>query len=210
MYKPTVEIESLRRGHSMKRGFGSLLVILALFAAVYPQDHTRPPSSTAPRATTPPPPTTTTNSPDGWVIFNSELGRFTVLMPEIPPDKTETVQSEHGPYTTHLFVVREKSVFLIGWVDYDPGFNFNATSELDANRDNFIKGVKATLINSRNLTLQGYQALEFTAETADTIFRSRVYMVGRRPYQLVAGTAKGLDDSQKVNSFFESFKVRLR
>jgi hypothetical protein len=189
----------------MKRSFGAFLFILALFAAVSGQEHTRPPATATPRATP-----VATPGPTGWVTFNSEPGRFSVLMPEIPPDKSETVQSEHGPYTTHLFVVREKSVFLIGWVDYDPGFNFNPTSELDANRDNFIKGVKATLINSRSLTLDGYQALEFTAETTDTIFKSRVYMVGRRPYQLVAGTAKGLDDSRNVNSFFDSFKVRVR
>jgi hypothetical protein len=187
----------------MKRSFSLLLIILALSAGVYAQEHTRPPTTPVPKATP-------VASPGGWVTFNSETGRFTVLMPEIPTDRTETVQSDHGPYTTHLFVVREKSVFLIGWVDYDPNFAFNATSELDANRDNFIKGVKATLINSRNLTLDGYQAIEFTAETADTIFKSRVYMVGRRPYQIVAGTAKGLDDSRNVVKFFDSFKVRVR
>ena len=187
----------------MKRSFGLLLIILAFYGGVTAQEHTRPPSTPAPKATP-------MASPDGWVTFNSAPGRFTVLMPEIPNDKTETISSEHGPYTTHLFVVREKSVFLIGWVDYDPNFNFNVTSELDANRDNFIKGVKATLINSRTLTLDGYQAIEFTAETADTIFKSRVYMVGRRPYQLVAGTAKTLDDARNVSKFFDSFKVRLR
>ena len=191
----------------MKRSFSSLLIILGLFAGVHAQEHTRPPSTPVPKAT---PMATPMANPDGWVTFNSEMGRFSVVMPEIPNDKTETVQSEHGPYTTHLFVVREKSVFLIGWVDYDPNFNFNPTSELDANRDNFVKGVKATLINSRSVTLDGYQALEFTAETADTIFKSRVYMVGRRPYQLVAGTSKGFDDSRNVSRFFESFKVRVR
>jgi hypothetical protein len=188
----------------MKPIFRSLLIILALFSPLYGQEHTpRPPSTPAPM-----PKATPASSPDGWVTFNSVPGRFSVLMPEIPNDKTETVQSDHGPYTTHLFVVREKSIFLIGWVDYDTNFNFNKSSELEANRDNFIKGVKATLINSRSLTLDGYQAIEFTAETAETIFKSRVYMVGRRPYQLVAGTSKGVDDSRNVGLFFESFKVR--
>ncbi len=147
---------------------------------------------------------------DGWVKFTSETGRFSVLMPELPTDKSDTVQSDHGPYTTHLFVVKgTQSVFLIGWVDYDASFNFNAQSELDANRSNFIKGINATLINSRAVTVDGYQCLEFTAETAETIYRSRVYIVGRRPYQLVTGTAKGMDDAANVDRFFESFKVRL-
>ena len=62
-------------------------------------------------------------------------------MPEVPTEKTDTVNSAHGPYTTHLFVVKDTtSVYLIGWVDYDPAFNFNRQAELEANRDNFVKG----------------------------------------------------------------------
>ena len=142
--------------------------------------------------------------------FTSEAGRFTVLIPEIPTEKPETVQSVHGPYTTHLFVVRDsKSVFLIGWVDYDPSFNFSPKHELEANRDNFIKGINATLVTTRATTLDGYQSIEFTAETEDKIFKSRVYMVGRRPYQIVIGSPKGEDDTISANRFFSSFKVRL-
>jgi len=145
----------------------------------------------------------------GWVSFTSEAGRFSVLMPETPADKTDTVQSEHGPYTTHLFIVRDTtSVYLIGWVDYDPNFNFNRQSEMEANRDNFVTGINAKLLTTRALTIDGFSALEFSAETPDRIFRSRVYMVGRRPYQIVIGSPKDLDDSANLNRFFNSFKIR--
>lgn len=146
----------------------------------------------------------------GWVNFTSEEGRFSVLMPETPTDKTETEDSAHGPFTTHLFIVRDTtSVYLIGWVDYDPSFNFNRQAELEANRDNFVKGVKARLLSTRPTIIDGYSAIEFTAETDDRIFKSRVYMVGRRPYQIVIGSPKGQDDSVNVNRFFKSFKVSL-
>jgi hypothetical protein len=50
----------------------------------------------------------------------------------------------HTPLT--CFVAKDTvNVYLIGWVDYDPSFNFNRQSELDANRDNFVKGINATL-----------------------------------------------------------------
>jgi hypothetical protein len=147
----------------------------------------------------------------GWVKFNSEEGSFSVLMPETPTDKTETTESSHGPYTTHLFVVRDTTnVYLIGWVDYDPSFNFNRQAELEANRDNFVKGINATLVSTHPTIIDGYSALEFTAETEDRIFKSRVYMVGRRPYQIVVGSPKGTDDAAIVNRFFNSFKVRAR
>jgi len=132
-------------------------------------------------------------------------------MPEIPEDKTETTDSTHGPYTTHLFIVRDTTnVYLIGWVDYDPSFNFNRQAELEANRDNFVKGISATLISTRPTVIDGYPALEFTAETTDRVFKSRVYMVGRRPYQIVIGSPKGSDEAAQVSRFFNSFKVRVR
>jgi len=195
----------------MKRGLLASIIITVISVAVLAQDHTRPRSTPSPivRPTPSTQPTPIPN-PEGWVTFNNEQGRFSVLMPEIPTDKAETVPSDPGPYTTHLFIVSgTQSIFLIGWVDYDPKFNFNPTQELDLNRENFIKGVNATLVNSQRITIDGYQGIEFTAESPNRVFKSRVLMVGRRPYQLVTGTTKGLDDSVNVKRFFDSFKVRL-
>ncbi len=192
----------------MKRFFAILSIILAMVVGIMAQEHTRRPPVSTPTAT--PRTTTPANTNDGgWVKFSSDIGLFSVLMPVIPEEKTETTQSEHGPYTTHLFIARDTSnVYLIGWVDYDSNFNFNKRSELMANRDNFVKGIKATLVSSQTLTLDGYQALEFQAETADRVFKSRVYMVGRRPYQIVIGYPKDVNDAVTINRFFNSFKVR--
>jgi len=184
----------------MKRFLPLLMIILGLSLSIRAQEHT-------PRRPPIPPRTLETG---GWVNFASEEGRFSVLMPEIPTDKSETTDSAHGPYTTHLFVVRDAtSVYLIGWVDYDPSFNFDRKLELEANRDNFVKGIKAKLLTTRPTMIDGYSAIEFTAETDDRIFKSRVYLVGRRPYQIVIGSPKGQDDSVNVNRFFNSFKVAL-
>jgi hypothetical protein len=38
-----------------------------------------------------------------WVRYDSAVGRFSVLMPEIPKDTVETKESEHGPYTKETF-----------------------------------------------------------------------------------------------------------
>jgi hypothetical protein len=181
------------------------MTTLAFTLSIRAQEHSRRPP-TPPSTTTPP----TRMDNGGWANFTSEEGHFSVLMPEIPTDKTETVDSAHGPYTTHLFIVRDTtSVYLIGWVDYDPSFNFNRQAELEANRDNFVKGINAHLVSTRPTMIDGYSAIEFTAETDDRVFKSRVYMVGRRPYQIVIGSPKGQDDSVNVNRFFNSFKVSL-
>ena len=191
----------------MKRFLALAIIAVGMSFPLHAQEHSSRPPST-PSNTPAPAPSNTNDS--GWVKFTSPNGRFSVLMPEIPPEKTETTDSANGPYTTHLFVVKDTtSVYLIGWVDYDPSFNFNKQSELAANRDNFVKGIKATLISTRPLTIDGYQALEFVAEVGDRVFKSRVYMVGRRPYQIVIGYAKDQEDPLTTNRFFNSFKVRL-
>jgi hypothetical protein len=144
-----------------------------------------------------------------WIRFDSRVGQFTVLLPQMPEEKIEIVQSNAGPYTSHLFTAKAKStMFVVGWVDYDQKFKFGSQSELNANRDNFIKGVKGKLLSSNNATFDGYQSLDFTAETSDTIYKSRVFIVGRRPYQLIVGTTKGVDDSAITARFFESFKIK--
>jgi hypothetical protein len=192
---------------SIKSCLAIAIIILASSFSLIAQEHTpRPP------VVTPGPKPTTPVSPidnGGWVRFTSELGRFSVLMPQMPgPKVSETTQGQYGPYTTHIFVVKAPpSIFLIGWVEYDPNFNFNGQAELEANRDNFVKGFNATLLDSRALTIDGYQAIEFIAETKDRRFKSRVYLVGRRPYQIVIGSPKDEDDSVSVNRFFNSFKV---
>ena len=198
----------------MKSFLAIAVITLASSFSSFAQEHTpRAPVST-PSPAPPRTPTNTSNVIDtsGWVRFTSEPGRFSVLMPEMPNAETpQTTQSEHGPYTTHLFITRTQStLFLIGWVDYDPNFNFNLLQELEANRDNFVKGINAKLLTTRPTVIDGYSALEFTAETTDRIFKSRVYMVGRRPYQIVIGSPKGQDDAAQATRFFNSFKVRLR
>ena len=197
----------------MKRFLAILVMILGLSFFVNAQEHTRPlptPNPAQPKPTPWPtkPTPTPTMDPGDWVRFDSAPGRFSVLMPETPKDTVETTPSDHGPYTTYLFIARdERNVYLIGWVDYDVKFNFNRQSEMEANRDNFVKGVKATLTGSRLLTIDGFSVLEFTADTVDRTFKSRVYMVGRRPYQIVIGYPKEDATTAPVAKFFNSFKI---
>jgi hypothetical protein len=188
----------------MKRFLMISLAMLGLSISLKAQEHSPRPSATP--SSTPAPMTAMDSA--GWVKFTSDTGNFSVMVPETPTEKTETTDSAHGPYTTHLFIVRDTTnVYLIGWVDYDPSFNFNRQAELEANRDNFVKGLSAKLLTTRPTVIDGYSAIEFTAETTDRIFKSRVYMVGRRPYQIVIGSPKGTDDVANVTRFFRSFKV---
>ena len=188
----------------MKSFLVALLFTLALSTTSTAQEHTNRPPKLPPGRTTP-----TEVNTGAWPKFTSEEGRFSVLLPGVPDaPEVKTTPSEHGPYTTHMIILKQtRNVFLIGWVDYDPRFNFNRQAELEMNRDLFVRGVKARLLTSRALTIDGYPVLEFTAENPQKFFTSRVYMVGRRPYQIVIGSPKGEDDSVNISRFLNSFKV---
>ena len=193
------------------KGFLVVLTItLGLNASVSAQEHTNRPPKLPPSTSTPAPAPAdaSTPNPNAWAKFTSEEGRFSVFIPGVPKDQVQTTPSNIGPYTTHLFTLRNpRHVFLIGYVDYDPSFNFSPQAELEANRDQFVKNLKAVLVSSRNVRVDGYSALEFTAVTDERIFKSRVYIVGRRPYLIVLGSPKGVDDAPALNRFFNSFKI---
>jgi hypothetical protein len=144
-----------------------------------------------------------------WVKFTPEDGRVSILLPGEPTEQKGTGQdSKGGPYTTRLFTVRAgDEIYILGWVDYDPAFNFGVKAELEANRDNFIEATKAKLVTTAPITLGDYPGLEFTAETQGKFIKSRVFIIGRRPYQLIAVTPMGQDHSQNINKFLSSFRV---
>jgi hypothetical protein len=149
-------------------------------------------------------------TPAGWVKFSPPGSPFTVLMPSEPTEEKKTSPSPHGPFTTYLYTTRtpDREIYLVGWVDYDPNFKFGVQAELEANRDNFVKAVKATLLSTTPIKLGANPGIEFKAELTGRVdIVSRVYIVGRRPYQLIMITPAGSDADARRERFFSSFKL---
>jgi hypothetical protein len=146
-----------------------------------------------------------------WIKFESTPGRFSVLMPAQPTEQKEAKESPYGPYTTTLFISNGKGeTYLAGWVDYDPKFNFDGQKELDANRDNFVKAIKGTLGSTTRITFKDNPGIEFDGTAPNYSFKSRVYIVGRRPYMLVAAFLAGNEASPNINRFLSSFELAPR
>jgi hypothetical protein len=146
-----------------------------------------------------------------WKKFTPTGEAISVLFPVEPKASMETKDSQNGPYTTHLFSAADQGTFYIfGYTDYDPGFNFGIQAEINANRDNLLKGIKAKLIGETPITVAGNKGIEFTAET-DTgmFFTSRVFIIGRRPYQLATATKKGADQTN-AKKFLGSFETAAK
>jgi hypothetical protein len=143
-----------------------------------------------------------------WVEVAPAGGRCVVRMPAKPDEKTESADGEHGKYTTHLFLSRGDSAgFILAWVDHSPDFHADAQAELNANRDSLLESVSAKVTSERRISLDGHPGIEFNAEGANSKYRSRVYMVGDRPYQLLAMWSKGSEEPRGVTAFLSSFRL---
>jgi hypothetical protein len=137
-----------------------------------------------------------------WVKVAPEGAGFSVMMPTSP---TEAVESKEL-FTVHSFVVNTGNTLLIVvYVDYAPSMKMSEAAELAANRDNFLKGVNAQLISSKEIKLDGRSGLEFTGEDDHRVYKSRVYIFGNRVHQIASATLKDDQDTESVDRFFTSF-----
>ena len=141
------------------------------------------------------------------MTFNSSDGKFSILLPAEPTTQTDTSTS-YPTYITKMFISKANNeFFVIGFVDYESGYSFSEQSELEANRDNIIKGINGTLVTTKNTTFKGYKAVEFSAQAGNFFWTSKVFMVGRRPYQLLVGSSTG-KASVDENKFYDSFSIK--
>ena len=145
-----------------------------------------------------------------WVKVAPPGGRFSVMMPTKAEESTETKDSPLGPYTAHLFISKTESiVYIVGWVDYAPGVKLDVQGEINANRDNFLKGVEASSISEKKITLDGHPGIEFVAESEGHRFKSRIYLAGNRPYMLATVWLKTDPEPAGIATFLNSFKFEM-
>lgn len=147
-----------------------------------------------------------------WIEVASDEGAISVMMPCVPPWKSEWVPRGNAPsgYRSHIALCKAADeTYLVGWVDYEPGYAPNVQAELEANRDNFVNGMQAQLLTTTNTTWQGFPALEFTARRGDTHdITSRVVMKATRPYQLAVLTPAGQHRSANIDRFMASQRLK--
>ncbi len=140
---------------------------------------------------------------DEWIKVAPVGGGFSVMMPVKPEEETRPGDD----LTAHLFsATTDNAVYTVTYGDYAPSVRFNVDDELEANRDNFLKGVDASLKTTKPLTMDGRKGLEFCGENAQASFKSRVFILGTRFYQIIVAVLKGKDDAENSNRFFASFE----
>lgn len=164
----------------MRRLIFSLLVLLALL-------------SNAPAQSEPLP----------WVTLAPEGAGFSVL---VPAKAVETIDKRRS-YKIHTFSVTVgRATYAASYSDYELG-KLDPATALTANRDRFNKGLQATLITSREITVSGQNGIEFTSETPAANVKSQMFLIGNRLFQTASFVFKDVDETRNVDRFFASFKL---
>ena len=137
-----------------------------------------------------------------WLKVAPDGSGFSVMMPSKPE---EEIHPGDG-LTTHLFVLNtDNALYMVAYGDYAPSVRMNVDDELVENRDRFLKGLNAGLLESKKIKFEGHEGLEFTGESDEARFRSRLFIFGIRFHQIAVAVLKGREDAANANRFFDSF-----
>jgi len=159
-----------------------------------------------------------------WRNFNSPEGKFSVLLPTEPKVEVQDVDSAVGKLTLYSYASSSKAAYLmVSYGDYptEPADAANAERVLDEVLGGVLKSIAGEKLSGDKIVLKGransgatpidYPGREFTAkkivEGSEVIFSWKIYLVGRRLYQLAAVTNKADATSPDVAKFLTSFQV---
>ncbi len=156
-----------------------------------------------------------------WKEFTSQPGGFSVTFPKEPKHLTRNATTALGKLTTHLFVVEIENgrvTYLVAYADYPVELAASDAQKarvLDGVRHGAIKAVKGGLTMQRDLELAGNPGREFAftheSRQGKGTVHNRVYLVGRRLYQLkVVHVGDAPLDPKDVDKFFASFKLAAK
>ena len=143
--------------------------------------------------------------PPPWTKLEPQGAGFSVFMPGKP---VETID-QRPTFTLHSFsVTMGRGTYVASYSDYAREIRLDPGTALTSNRDKFNKGLKATLLTSREITRDGHTGLEFTSETPAANVKSQLFLIGNRMYQTATFVFKDVDETRNVDRFFESFKLK--
>jgi hypothetical protein len=142
-------------------------------------------------------------STNNWLKLEPKDGGFSVMMPAKPIEQV----TQNEKLTSHSYIAQlDTALYVANYGDYVASMKVDPEEELPAGRDSFNRNLKATLINSRNITLGEVPGIEFTSETPGAMIRSKIFVKDHRTFQIAAVVPKNVDQAKTVQTFLDSFE----
>ncbi|NES95034.1 MAG: hypothetical protein F6K32_07325 [Desertifilum sp. SIO1I2] len=147
-----------------------------------------------------------------WSTFSSPNGAFSILMPGNPqPVVQQTVNIPEGQVTSNLFGSRaEDSAYIVGYSDLPISAASAADRQVlfDSFLEGFARSINGQVVDQNPIQLNRHEGREFRVQmNAGITAIGRVYLVEQRLYQMVAVIHREQNSSQRIQGFFDSFRL---
>jgi hypothetical protein len=149
-----------------------------------------------------------------WQKFNSPEGKFSVLMPSRPKLQVNDVEGAAGKSTHYNYTsVKNIGLFAVMYFDHPVELKDAAQREsrLDVIRDGVVASLGGEMISEKKIKLYGNPGREFsvrkTEQGSEDVYQWRIFLVGKRVYQLSVATERKDSGSPDVTKFFTSFDL---
>jgi hypothetical protein len=149
-----------------------------------------------------------------WKKFSPPAGKFSIIMPSEPTPEVEDVETDVGTMKLHLFSASTSNGYVLAsYGDYPsaPADSNEAESVLDGVRDGIVNGSNSELVSENKFSFYSHPARELITKKTDQgeviVFHCRVYLVGRRLYQLAVGTTQKDSEIPDITKFLISFDL---
>lgn len=163
---------------------------------------------------------------DQWKEYISKEGGFRVLLPGIPTEVSQAIESKVGsPIVAHVISLTTKTAeYAVTFTSFDRDFENMQPSKvtLDGLRDRMLIKESGKLASEENVSIEGHPGRSVVIEVVDGIFRDRWFLVHDRLYAVSiftptvnAAAAADVDRIRKAQEtiakqFLESFKLVTR
>lgn len=149
-----------------------------------------------------------------WVTFSTPEGRFSLQFPKQPTADVKDVETVLGTLKMYTYTASSSTVtYMASFADYpntpEPD---RQQPVLDGVRDGVASKLQAKIFEETKISLEGNPGREFRMSKIpengpELIYHWRIYLVGRRLYQVAAGYYKRDSQSRELPKYFDSFQL---
>lgn len=142
----------------------------------------------------------------------SSEGGYSVVFPtpatrqSAPPTTENGVTSSSEMYSAAW----EEQIFVAVFTRYE-GATINTEKELQANVDNFVKGVSATGLTTKSIQYSSpwrtIAGIEFTCQTDQYSFNGKFFVAGNDVWGITYAARKGAESEGRKAQFFGSLEI---
>ncbi len=150
-----------------------------------------------------------------WREFASVPGRFHVLLPGTPTQVEKTIETDDGPTPVRIVQAADGPMtYVVTATDAAEVAVKRPKVLIDGTRDVILQRSRAKMVREKSVPLGRVAGREVRAEfpveddPKGGILTCRIYLSGRRVYQVMAIGPKDKQDAATLDKFFTSFRPR--